>query len=75
MDNEMLTMRKELSSSPVPLAEPVANAYFYVPFSMDMPRGMLSDEELLQAALDSEAFDFWRDAGEDVYSLEDGEPV
>jgi hypothetical protein len=29
----------------------------------------------LQAALDSEAFDFWRDAGEDVYSLEDGEPV
>jgi hypothetical protein len=75
MDNEMLTIRKELSSSSVPLAELVTNAYFYVPFSMDMPRGMLSDEELLQAALDSEAFDFWRDAGEDVYSLEDGEPV
>lgn len=75
MDSGMRTIRKELSSGPITLAEPVANAYFYVPFSMDMPRGMLSDEELLQAALDSEAFDFWRDAGEDVYSLEDGEPV
>jgi len=75
MANEMLTIPKEMSSSPVPLAEPVANAYFHIAFSMEMPRGMLSDEELLQAALDSEAFDFWRDAGEDVYSLEDGEPV
>jgi len=75
MDSGMRTIRKELSSSPISLAEPVANAYFHFPFYMEMPRGMLSDEELLQAALDSEAFDFWRDAGEDVYSLEDGEPV
>ena len=71
----MLTIPKEVSSSPVPFAEPVANAYFHVAFSMEIPKGALSDAEMLQAALDSEAFDFWRDAGEDVYSLEDGEPV
>jgi hypothetical protein len=75
MGSGMLTIRKELSSGLIPRAEPVANAYFSVTFSMETPRGMLSDDELLQAALDSGAFDFWRDAGEDVYSLEDGEPV
>ena len=75
MSNEMLTIPKELSPSPAPLAEPVANAYFYMPFSMEMPRGMLSDAEMLQAALDSGTFDFWKDPGEDLYSLDDGEPA
>jgi len=36
---------------------------------------MLSDAEMLQAALDSGTFDFWKDQGEDAYSLDDGEPV
>jgi len=71
----MLTIPKELSPSPVPLAEPVANVYFHVAFSMETPRGMLSDAEMLQAALDSGTFDFWKDQGEDAYSLDDGEPV
>ena len=68
----MLTIRKELSSGLLPLAE---NAYFRVAFCMEPPRGMLADAELLQAALDSKAFDFWKEAGEDVYTLENGEPV
>ena len=71
----MLTIPKELSSGLIPLAEPVANAYFHVVFFMEPPKGMLSDAELLQAALDSGAFDFWKDTSEDVYTLEDGEPV
>jgi hypothetical protein len=39
------------------------------------PADELTDEELLKAALDSGAFDSWNDPAEDIYTLEDGEPV
>jgi hypothetical protein len=35
----------------------------------------LSDEELRRAAVRSGAFDFWQKPGEDVYTLDDGEPA
>lgn len=35
----------------------------------------VSTTSLMRLAEEGGAFDFWRDEGEDVYSLEDGEPV
>ena len=34
-----------------------------------------STTSLMKLAEEGGAFDFWRDEGEDVYTLEDGEPV
>jgi hypothetical protein len=35
----------------------------------------VSTWSLMQLAEQSGAFDFWKEGGEDIYSLEDGEPV
>jgi len=35
----------------------------------------VSTTSLMKLAEEGGAFDFWRDDGEDVYTLEDGEPV
>ena len=35
----------------------------------------VSTLSLMRLAEESGAFDFWREAGEDIYSPEDGEPV
>jgi len=54
---------------------PVANVYFEFEFQPRAQSGLLTDEELLQAAIDSKSFYFWQDPGEDIYTLDDGEPV
>jgi hypothetical protein len=56
-------------------ATPVANVYFAFEFLARAQSGLLTDEELLQAAVDSKSFYFWQDPGEDIYTLDDGEPV
>jgi len=56
-------------------ATPVANVYFAFEFPDRARSELLADEELLQAAIDSKSFDFWQDPGEDIYTLDDGEPV
>jgi hypothetical protein len=55
-------------------AAPVANAYHHAVFVL-RATAELSDEELRRAAVRSGAFDFWQEPGEDVYTLDDGEPA
>jgi hypothetical protein len=75
MQGTMVTIPKDISRPIGGDVTPIANAYFETTFNFVTAGGVLSDEELGQAALDSGTFDFWKSPGEDVYSLEDGEPV
>jgi len=71
----MITIHKDLSPPARGDTTPIANAYFEETFDFCVAGGILDDDELRQAALDSGTFDFWKDSDEDIYSLEDGEPV
>jgi hypothetical protein len=51
-------------------ANPCKHAVYVV-----CPRQELSDEELRLAAINSGTFGFWKGAEEDIYTLDDGEPV
>lgn len=35
----------------------------------------LQDEDMMRLAEQGGVFEFWREAGEDIYSAQDGEPV
>lgn len=42
---------------------------------LQIHNGDISTLSLMRLAEQSGAFDFWKEEGEDIYSLEDGEPV
>jgi hypothetical protein len=42
---------------------------------IDMRYDYLTTQEIMQLAEQSGAFDFWKETGEDIYSVEDGEAV
>jgi hypothetical protein len=74
----MQTLRKRLTR-PRPKqgpfeAAPAANAYHHVVYVCRAPLE-LTEEELRRAALQSGTFDFWKAQGEDIYTLDDGEPA
>jgi hypothetical protein len=74
----MITLRRRFSRAGpargcvlvVPKANPCKHAVYVV-----CPRQELSDEELRLAAINSGTFAFWKGAEEDIYTLDDGEPV
>jgi len=63
--------RRRQSAGPYD-GNPVANAYLHFVCAAQAPRE-LSDQDLLRAAGESGAFNFWDDPSEDIYTLEDGE--
>lgn len=48
--------------------------YYYAKIVCSAPSEM-TVEEIRQAALDSDAFSFWKGSDEDRYSLNDGQPL
>jgi len=67
---EMVAMPEKLQDRNV---QPLPAVYVHITRTFTLE--LMSDKELRQAALDSAAFTFWRQPEEDVYTLEDGEPV
>ncbi len=45
------------------------------PLDIEFAADDLSSAEWTQFILASGSFDFWKEAGEDIYTLEDGEPI
>ncbi len=42
---------------------------------LEVHEGDMSTLSIMQLAEQGGAFDFWKEEGEDIYSVEDGEPV
>ena len=45
------------------------------PLDIEFAEDDLTSAEWTRFALASGAFDFWKEEGEDIYTLEDGEPI
>lgn len=45
------------------------------PVQLDVSSEELSTRDMMRLAEQGGAFDFWKDPGEEIYSLEDGEPI
>ena len=45
------------------------------PLDIEFAKDDLTSDEWTRFALASGSFDFWKEEGEDIYTLEDGEPI